>query len=528
MSDIRIDMFEVQLGAAILLQFADESGPVTVLADAGVKASGYAPDHVYNKVLPILDGNGERRIDLIVGTHYDEDHLNGLVPIIDDVTISIGEAWMPPVVNDTQAFAFDQTLSGGDLLPQQFHGEAGTQILIDYLATKRADCQLIEALESTANSNDINFFAAHAAAELRFDGDLLDLSYFRAQLGQDHDHDHPEHDPASDGDPVIGHALAAEIDPVSIVDEEAANRMLARYPFYLRPGSARDVHSRLNDVRADAPSVGAAQSRSLANIRKSAAKDAINAKALHDVMQALAARNIAVRSEIIDDGEPRRYRWDPGARRFLAAKPDAAGLSFTLLGPSRSLVKKHRDRLPVLEAAKVALAFRGEILSITPSNQLSYIGRFAHAEQGVLIAGDAGCVDFSNGPNSYYPKLLAALEPLHIVQVAHHGGNNAHFYRVLKAARFPEQTTPSLLLLSHAFHDRTRPSPAFEDFLLTTLDEGDDVKLLFTSEPTRSKVAAYLAAIHPLAGVAAKADVGDVSIVFDQGAWAVKTHAIAP
>ena len=524
MHKIQIDMFEVQLGAAVLLQFNDDGMPVTVLADAGVKASRYPPEHVRDKVLAILDARGgERRIDLIIGTHYDEDHLNGLVPIINDESISIGEAWMPPVVNDTQAFAFDQALAPKDMLAQQFHGESGTQVLADYLAAKRSDCHLVSALEGDADSNRLWTHLSRKAEARDIDIDPLDISYFRAQLAGDGDHDDD-----CPSDPVAGHALDAEIDADPALVEAGTDRRLARFPFYLRQGTLQNLHEHLLEIRKDAPDIGAAQTRSLANIRKSAAKDAINAKALHAVMQALRKRSIPVRSEVIDDGEPRRYRWAAATARFVVSKPDAAGLSFTLLGPSRSLVKKHRDRLPVFEAAKVALAFRGEILSITPSNQLSYIGRFAHAEQGILIAGDAGCVDFANGKSSYFPKLLAALLPLHVVQVAHHAGNNAHFYRVLKEAKFPEQTAPSLMLLSHAFHDRTRPSPAFEDFLLTTLDEGDDVKLLFTSEPTHDKIALYLKSIHPLEGVPAKADVGDVSIKFDDGKWTVTRHAIEP
>ncbi len=76
-----------------------------------------------------------------------------------------------------------------------------------------------------------------------------------------------------------------------------------------------------------------------------------------------------------------------------------------------------------------------------------------------------------------------------------------------------------------AYHDPKRPSPAFADFLLTTLKDGDDVKLLLTREPTREKVEGYLSAINPLVG--SRANVGDVSITFDGGAWNVNRHAIA-
>lgn len=154
----------------------------------------------------------------------------------------------------------------------------------------------------------------------------------------------------------------------------------------------------------------------------------------------------------------------------------------------------------------------GKLRGITPSNQLSYIGRFNFKGQGILVAGDAGCVDFKPPNGKYFQKLLDALLPLHIIQIAHHAGLNDHFYRVLWAANYAAQTDPSLLLLSHAFEDKTRPSPEFADFLLSMLKEGDDAKLLFTSRPTRDKVVDYLDAFHPVVGVEDK--VGDIQVQY--------------
>ncbi len=116
------------------------------------------------------------------------------------------------------------------------------------------------------------------------------------------------------------------------------------------------------------------------------------------------------------------------------------------------------------------------------------------------------------------------MAPLHVIQVAHHGGNNAHFYRVLDAAKYPEQDAQSYLLLSHAVHDKTRPSDVFHDFMLATLGKGDDVKLLFTSEPTRDKVVDYLSAIQPIVGPAGQT--GDIRLEFASGSWNVTKHAV--
>lgn len=514
MSLIQIDMFEVQLGAAILLQFQGDTGPVRVLADAGVKASGYPSDHVLTKLNSILPA-GERRLDLVIGTHYDEDHLNGLVPIIDDDTIDIGEAWMPPVVNDAATYAIDQALTARDLLAHQFSGEDGGAILDDYLEAKRADIEILRRLEEALSGKERSTSdGLRGGPDRRRGYGEHDISFFREQIQDER------------GD-LADHGVGEDVEPHPVVEEVISHLRRDQYSSRNFSPDLDYLLNRAAQIGRDRPEIAKAQILSVSGIRKSAAKDAINAKALHDVVQALGGRQIPIRSEIIDDGVPRLYRWSDAQRRFLVSKPAPGGITFTLLGPSKSLVRKHRERLPVLAAAFVALEFRGAIRSITPSNQLSYIGRFDFRDQRILITGDAGCVDFSKGRKGYDPRLLRELKPLHVIQVAHHGGNNAHFYRVLEAADFPGQHEHSFLLLSHAYLDKTRPSQVFHDFLMKMLDPAaadDKVRLLFTSEPEKIKVIDYLHVIYPR--VEPRAKVGDVRLLYDHGAWTVSKHAV--
>lgn len=510
MPQIQIDMFEVQLGAAMLLQFDIGTEKIRVLADGGVKASGYRVEHVRDKLNDLLAD--PMRIDLIIGTHYDEDHLNGLVPVIEDVRFTIGEAWMPPVANDTVSVAVDQAFKQSDLLAHQFASDGAHGILAAYLDSKRADIEELVQIEQALGNEDYTLY--EGPSDYYKSDDPLDVSYFRAQL---EDNDDPQ---------CIDHGMDQEIEPdelvASLVAEAKTSGMGFQSPWFRRSfDDLLDVAAYNKDASLQ---VAEAQAASIAHIRQSAAKDAINAKALFKVVLALKNRGIPIRSEIIDDGTPRTYNWTPSSRRFVLGRESSDRLSFMLLGPSKSLVKKHRARLPVQEASKVALSFYREIRSITPSNQLSYIGCFAYAGQRILVSGDAGCVDFAMERNVYYPKLIDALKPLHVVQVAHHGGNNAHFYRVLEAADYQGQTEPSFLLLSHAVHDKHRPSDVFRDFLLMTLREGDDVRLLFTSEPTHHKVEDFLDAIHPT--VSPQGLKGDVQLCFDNQAWQVTAHAI--
>jgi hypothetical protein len=267
--------------------------------------------------------------------------------------------------------------------------------------------------------------------------------------------------------------------------------------------------------------------RNFAGIRKSAASDAINAISLARITNALRARHIPIRCRTINDGTPRRFVWRTGSRSFEGGHPlSEQGPTITLLGPSKGLVRKHWNRLPVGVYAQVAFYSLGVLKSITPSNQLSYIMSFSAEDQGILVTGDAGCVDFKpRGLQPYYPELLKALSPLHVVQVAHHAGNNDHFYRVLQAVQYPTKAEQSYLLISHATHDRHRPSTEFREFVEQIRQDPEIVSVLFTTQPLPEKISDFASLVHPIVGPPAQE--GDVRIEFQNGKWKVKEHAIA-
>ena len=65
-----------------------------------------------------------------------------------------------------------------------------------------------------------------------------------------------------------------------------------------------------------------------------------------------------------------------------------------------------------------------------------------------------------------------------------------------------------MLLVSHATHDKHRPSKEFGMFVEALRKESDDVQILFTSEPTAAKVRDYETVIHPVVGGRQKAVYG--------------------
>jgi hypothetical protein len=87
---------------------------------------------------------------LLIGTHYDADHLEGFVPIINDMSIDITEAWLPPVANDTQAHMIDDPLDERNLLPLQFAADKGDQVVKEYFRSKRKDYSYLTRMQSQA------------------------------------------------------------------------------------------------------------------------------------------------------------------------------------------------------------------------------------------------------------------------------------------------------------------------------------------------------------------------------------------
>jgi hypothetical protein len=531
MNKIQIDMFEVQLGSALLLQFKNKNdNPIRVLADAGILAKGYTRDHVHKKLPSAFKdfGSDSLRIDLMIGTHYDADHLDGLVPIINDTSIIIGEAWMPPVANDTEIHPAEERVSDRYLLANQFYMDEDNIKLKSYLISKQKSCVDLMNLEHTSDSFRLNTDVIERDKHLNlldfeWDGQLsYAKAYFEAHM--------------QDASNTIGQTINYhddDIHPIMSFDKEA----IPSYKNYSIPNFEYDyLHERdffnqqsnyFTYYWSKNPKRALVNSHSLAYIRRSHAKDAITAISLAEVVKALKARKIPVFCRIIPDGQSQRYIWVNKDRRFI---PDQNSKTnepeLLLLGPSEGLVKKHWDKLPIGEYVAEAAYYLIPVKTITPNNQLSYVIRFQIEKQGILITGDAGFVDFKPKKGIYYQSLLRSLYPLHIIQIAHHAGCNADFYNVLLASSYPKQKDQSYLLLSHAVEDKTRPSKEFGNFIGQIRKDGDDMSLLFTSRPSYDKVIDYKDIIYDPIPATSVNDVGDVQLCFNGKKWIVNKHSI--
>jgi hypothetical protein len=512
---IQVDMFAVGLGAAILLQFEQGDAVVRVLADAG--EAGYD----VNARLPeaIKDfGRDDLRIDLLIGTHYDKDHLDGLVAIINNSAIKIGEAWLPPVANDTEPHTAQDTVQDANLLPLQLMGEDGAKVLRLYLNSKAELCDRLAIYERRADDirgikrrKQITPFSSFSESDWEKRGTLED--FFQAHI--------------ADAEQTIGTVIASHADePITDPWEVTAElTKLAGKGGFAGPADIDELSKSWGAGRADRAAVEAS---TLGWIRRLAAKDAINAGSLAAVVKALRNRGIEIRCSTIVDGHARRFYWTPSKKRFspLIAS-DSSKPNLLLLGPSNGLVEKYMDIIPIGTYASLAEKSLLPIRGTSASNQLSYIMSIEHANQRILICGDAGCNDFKPGGNApYYTELIDALGPLHVVQVAHHGGNNAHFYRCLLAAsKYREQTQLSYLLLSHAVDDKYHPNDVFSRFIEELGKGADEVQLLFSSRPLETRVHDVKPLIGKVVGTPGKS--GDVRLQFYNAEWKVKKHAVS-
>jgi hypothetical protein len=434
--------------------------------------------------------SGTPRLDLMIGTHYDADHLEGLIPIIDDHSIEITEAWMPPAANDTKPHMPEDQPHEGQLLAKQFDSENGDAVLQRYFAAKLQDCENLAYLQRTAEE-----FAAtrgyerehsgqdsDSRSDRRAQGARIDVGMFKrhfdettVSLGESQDsYVHADDDTQIPPD-FFPPGFASSYDPPN------RSPWWNGHWFWIAPdGDIRHYWSQRRDQAAN-------DAYSLALLRRSTAKDAITAASLCKVVTALRSRKIPIVCLIIDNGLPRRFVWRRDARRFVEGMQLHGAPELKLLGPSRGLVKKHWDRLPIGDYARMMFL----ILSrwIKPSNQLSYVLRLGLEGQGMLVSGDAGCVDFGPGRGSKFHKTL--LDALHVIQVAHHGGRNAQFYNVFLNAKYATQPEASTLLLSHATDDADRPSDLFAQFLSAARKSVDNVQILFTARPRKEHVRDY-------------------------------------
>jgi beta-lactamase superfamily II metal-dependent hydrolase len=88
---ITIKVLDVKDGDAIIIMLEKNRKKLIMLVDGG-KPSYYKK--VINELKPLLEYADKKAPDVVLCTHYDSDHIGGLIPVVKHYGNNIGEMWM--------------------------------------------------------------------------------------------------------------------------------------------------------------------------------------------------------------------------------------------------------------------------------------------------------------------------------------------------------------------------------------------------------------------------------------------------
>ncbi len=90
--DIRTHILNVKDGDAIIVELFKEDKSLVIVIDGG--EFKYYQKKVKPKLLKILAAQHKKAPDIVVCTHYDSDHIGGLIPLIRDFISNIMQVWI--------------------------------------------------------------------------------------------------------------------------------------------------------------------------------------------------------------------------------------------------------------------------------------------------------------------------------------------------------------------------------------------------------------------------------------------------
>ena len=108
--DISIDMLKVGNADALIVWLKDsqKNSHITVI-DGGNSEDGESViAHLENYILPNVSQNAP---DLIISTHHDKDHINGLIKLVEKYIGNIGEVWVNNPADYVSSYVFESLKS---------------------------------------------------------------------------------------------------------------------------------------------------------------------------------------------------------------------------------------------------------------------------------------------------------------------------------------------------------------------------------------------------------------------------------
>lgn len=90
--EVKINMLNVKDGDAIIIELSKSTKTLVMVIDGGEQE--YYLTKMKPKLTSILETHNKKAPDVVVCTHYDSDHIGGLIPLIKDYIKDIKEVWV--------------------------------------------------------------------------------------------------------------------------------------------------------------------------------------------------------------------------------------------------------------------------------------------------------------------------------------------------------------------------------------------------------------------------------------------------
>jgi len=144
---LSVHFLDVGQGDAILVQ---TPGGKNSLLDSGPAGEGRGRDAGKRVILPFLRERGIKRLDQVIATHPDLDHIGGLKSILQSTGLEIGELLEPGVLHPSEAY--QSLLEAALSRPQLAYSQPRAGMILDW--GEGVEAEILHPASPTDETND--------------------------------------------------------------------------------------------------------------------------------------------------------------------------------------------------------------------------------------------------------------------------------------------------------------------------------------------------------------------------------------
>jgi hypothetical protein len=418
------------------------------------------------------------RLDLIVGTHYDADHLTGLARVVEEYPVGcIGEAWLPPFLNPD-----GEIVAGSPFLAHRIERDGLAAALSPLEGdARRLPSEELDRLRWVLSRDPHEILEVIAEGREELKNALLVSETGEAIVPLEEDDEpalYDDHVQEVQVKRAEAHADARWSAFARPESEERVTEAIKVVEKQLRLSALAELMKlggEINTLALEQPYIAAKllRSRSVSGSRALAAMTstvaAVNGVHLEKLLTALHRRGVRWSIPLA----PAQARW----RSFGA-------FEIAHLSPTSTFVDVNRARLPVMTKAlydHTALSIDAELPSW--SNRLSH----ALAVRPARCWCRNGCGVLLTGDCAFWRSVSTGAEEVvgecAIVDVAHHGGRWGRFREFLLAAQATNEQPRPLFLWLSTKHGGWRPPGPRLARLVRDLSGNQSTWLLAANRP---------------------------------------------